>query len=249
MSALFRIAPLIVFVPVRRVAGRACRSPPAGRRSTSASGVAVLPRGAGALGHRHAAGRLVVAATRTRRIGGVRGAAQMISYELPRTLVGALAVRAGRLHLARSASATRGAGGGSRSSRSGSWSTSSRRSPSSTAGRSTCRGGIRAGRGLLRRLLGHPLVDLHDGRVRRHASPPRSSARRVLRRRPGLPGPFGVSCVYRASRASIAVAMMWVKWTFPRMRPDQLMSLAWKVLTPMALRAARASWGLVIPWL
>jgi NADH-quinone oxidoreductase subunit H len=53
-------------------------------------------------------------------------------------------------------------------------------------------------------------------------------------------GGFGVSgvagaVIFAAIAAAIALAMLWVKWTFPRMRPDQLMSLAWKVLTPMAL--------------
>ena len=43
--------------------------------------------------------------------------------------------------------------------------------------------------------------------------------------------------------------MIWVKWTFPRMRPDQLMALAWKVLTPMALAQLAASSAAVIPWL
>lgn len=50
----------------------------------------------------------------------------------------------------------------------------------------------------------------------------------------GLPGAAG-AVVFVALTALIATAMIWVKWTFPRMRPDQLMSFAWKVLTPMAL--------------
>ena len=63
----------------------------------------------------------------------------------------------------------------------------------------------------------------------------------------GLPGVAG-AIVFALLSAGIAIAMMWVKWTFPRMRPDQLMSLAWKVLTPMALIQLLLV-GLVIPWL
>ena len=50
----------------------------------------------------------------------------------------------------------------------------------------------------------------------------------------GLPGAPG-AVLFVVLSALIATAMIWVKWTFPRMRPDQLMSFAWKVLTPMAL--------------
>ncbi len=50
----------------------------------------------------------------------------------------------------------------------------------------------------------------------------------------GLHGPLG-ALVYAGIAAFLALVMLWVKWTYPRMRPDQLMTLAWKVLTPMAL--------------
>jgi NADH-quinone oxidoreductase subunit H len=62
----------------------------------------------------------------------------------------------------------------------------------------------------------------------------------------GLPGALG-GVLFVLLAGLIATAMLWVKWTFPRMRPDQLMSLAWKVLTPMAL-VQLVLVGLVIPW-
>jgi NADH-quinone oxidoreductase subunit H len=33
----------------------------------------------------------------------------------------------------------------------------------------------------------------------------------------------------------IISVLMWVRWTFPRVRVDQLMGFAWKVLTPVSL--------------
>jgi NADH-quinone oxidoreductase subunit H len=60
----------------------------------------------------------------------------------------------------------------------------------------------------------------------------------------GVPGTLvliGISCL-------MATVMIWAKWTFPRMRPDQLMSFAWKVLTPMAL-VQLAIVGVIAVWL
>jgi len=62
-----------------------------------------------------------------------------------------------------------------------------------------------------------------------------------------LPGPLGIA-LFVAIAIGFVTLMMWVKWTFPRMRPDQLMNTAWKVLTPMAL-VQIVIVGAVIPWL
>jgi NADH-quinone oxidoreductase subunit H len=51
-----------------------------------------------------------------------------------------------------------------------------------------------------------------------------------------------------AIAVAIAVTMIWAKWTFPRMRADQLMSVAWKVLTPLALVQLVVA-GVVAAWL
>ena len=63
----------------------------------------------------------------------------------------------------------------------------------------------------------------------------------------GLPGALGVIALIVKAMV-IVVIMIWAKWTFPRMRPDQLMTTAWKVLTPMAL-VQLVIVGVVIPWL
>lgn len=63
----------------------------------------------------------------------------------------------------------------------------------------------------------------------------------------GLPGIAG-AVVFVALSIAIATGMIWSKWTFPRMRSDQLMGFAWKVLTPIAL-VQIAFVGVVITWL
>jgi NADH-quinone oxidoreductase subunit H len=62
-----------------------------------------------------------------------------------------------------------------------------------------------------------------------------------------LPGVLGVIMLVGMATL-LTIGMIWVKWTFPRMRPDQLMGTAWKVLTPMAL-VQLVIVGAVIPWL
>jgi NADH-quinone oxidoreductase subunit H len=50
----------------------------------------------------------------------------------------------------------------------------------------------------------------------------------------GVAGPLG-ALIILVKAVAIATVIIWVKWTFPRFRSDQLMGFAWKVLTPLAL--------------
>ena len=62
-----------------------------------------------------------------------------------------------------------------------------------------------------------------------------------------LPGVAGL-VVYIGLAALIATAVMWAKWTFPRLRQDHLMTFCWTVLTPLALVQLVVA-GAVAAWL
>lgn len=62
-----------------------------------------------------------------------------------------------------------------------------------------------------------------------------------------LPGVWGIA-VFVLLTLLFITAMVWVKWTFPRFRADQLMATAWKTLTPIALLQL-AIVGVISPWL
>ncbi len=63
----------------------------------------------------------------------------------------------------------------------------------------------------------------------------------------GIGGVLGVLLIFLKAILLITV-IIWVGWTFPRFRSDQLLTLAWKVLTPMAL-VQIVIVGVIIPWL
>ena len=60
-------------------------------------------------------------------------------------------------------------------------------------------------------------------------------------------GPVGLGPIWLLAKAwSLVFVMMWLRWTLPRLRVDQLMYVAWKVLLPIAMVLVVAVGGLVL---
>jgi NADH-quinone oxidoreductase subunit H len=61
----------------------------------------------------------------------------------------------------------------------------------------------------------------------------------------GLPGVWGAAWMLVKSYVLVFV-LMWIRWTMPRVRIDQLLGFAWKVLVPIGLAVVVLSMGCAI---
>lgn len=65
----------------------------------------------------------------------------------------------------------------------------------------------------------------------------------------GILGAVGSLLIFMAKTFALVCVFVWVRWTLPRFRYDQLMRLGWKTLLPLALAnllwvAALSMWGM-----
>ena len=109
------------------------------------------------------------------------------------------------------------------------------------------RGGVGAGRRLPRRVLGDE-VRAHPARrvrardrhvVPRRAAVPRRLGRARARRGSGRSG----SC---SRRCSCSCCITWIRWSFVRIRVDQILRVSWKLLLPATLLLLIATAAIVV---